>query len=194
VTEIALSAGDARTLTDRIKVAVEGTWLLIQEAYTSRAWSALGYGSWDEYCTREFGTARLRLPREERQEVVASLRESGLSVRAISSATGLGIGTVARELPTPAVVPSGTPGPEITGVDGKTYQASRPAPPKPRTDIPRTINNALIQIDGARRALEQLTRTQIAHQSEEARRSWTANLSESVEALGGFLTKLSPEG
>lgn len=78
----------ARHLTDRIKVAVDGTWLLIQEAYTSRAWAALGYRSWDDYCTREFGTSRLRLPREERQEVVASMRELGMSVRAIASATG----------------------------------------------------------------------------------------------------------
>lgn len=132
------TAEEARDLTDRIKVAVDGTWLLIQQAYKSRAWSALGYKSWDDYCTREFGTSRLRLPREERQEVVQSLREIGMSVRAIAAATGQGIGTVHREL---SAVPSGTPerrqdlpdeldddyepapapaGP-ITGTDGKTY-------------------------------------------------------------------------
>lgn len=49
-------------------------------------------------CTREFGTSRLRLPREERAEVVASLRESGLSQRAIASATGLSQDTVRRDL------------------------------------------------------------------------------------------------
>lgn len=191
-----LSAADARSLTDRIKVAVDGTWLLIQEAYTSRAWTALGYGSWDEYCTREFGTARLRLPREERQEVVASMRENGLSVRAISSATGLSVGTVHSDLE--SGVQNRTPDDPspVTGTDGKVYQPSRPAPSpsKPRTDIPRTINSALVQIDTARRALETLTRGQLAHQSGEARRAWTANLSESIEALGGFLTNLSPEG
>ena len=46
----------------------------------------------------EFGTARLRLPREERAEVVASLRESGLSVRAIAAATGDHYSTISREL------------------------------------------------------------------------------------------------
>lgn len=114
----------ARALTDRIKVAVEGTWLLIQEAYTSRAWSHLGYTSWDAYCTAEFGTSRLQLPREERQEVVASLRESGLSVRAIASATGVGYGTVQRE-----VASSGDPDGSrlIQGADGKSYAAARPA-------------------------------------------------------------------
>lgn len=119
---------EARALTDRIKVAVEGTWLLIQEAYISRTWAALGYATWDAYCAAEFGTARLRLPREERQEVVASLRESGMSLRAISSATGISPATAMRDSrvsdETPAV---------ILGTDGATYAAARPAP-EPTSD------------------------------------------------------------
>lgn len=121
---------EARTLTDRIKVAVEGTWLLIQEAYTSRAWAALGYDTWDTYCAAEFGTARLRLPREERQEVVASLRESGMSLRAISSATGISAATAMRDSrvsdETPAV---------IIGMDGGTYAATRPVPEQSDADL-----------------------------------------------------------
>ena len=101
-----ITPDQARDLTDRIKVAVDGTWLLIQQAYTSRTWAVLGYRSWDDYCTREFGSSRLRLPREERQEVVASLREIGMSVRAIASATGTGVGSVHRAL---TGVPNGTP-------------------------------------------------------------------------------------
>ncbi|MFB7222433.1 hypothetical protein [Streptomyces sp. NPDC056227] len=123
--DIALASQDqARTLTDRIKVAVEGTWLLIQEAYTSRAWAALGYQTWDAYCAAEFGETRLRLPREERQEVVASLRESGLSTRAIASATGLSKGTIGRDL---ATAPIGAVE-EIAGTNGKAYAATRPVP------------------------------------------------------------------
>lgn len=130
MTEIALPTQEqARALTDRIKVAVEGTWLLIQEAYTSRTWAALGYDTWDAYCAAEFGTARLRLPREERQEVVASLRESGMSLRAISSATGISPATAMRDSrvsdETPAV---------ILGTDGGTYAAARPAPEPPSDD------------------------------------------------------------
>lgn len=112
-----LGPGAARVLTDQIKVGVEAVWELVKQAYTQRAWSALGYDSWDEYCVGEFGTSRLRLPREERSEVVASLRESGLSIRAIASATGMGRGTVEREL---ASVPNGTPdaAPVGPGTDG----------------------------------------------------------------------------
>ena len=54
---------------------MEVAWDLVIQAYSQRAWIALGYQTWDEYCTRELGASRLRLPREERQEVVASLRE-----------------------------------------------------------------------------------------------------------------------
>lgn len=95
---VSLNPVDARALTDRIKVGVEAVWELVKQAYEQRAWDALGYSSWDDYCTREFGTTRLRLPREERAEVVASLRESGLSVRAIAAATGVNRETVRQEV------------------------------------------------------------------------------------------------
>lgn len=122
MTSVEISSADARELTDRIKVGVDAIWDLIKQAYTSRAWSVLGYSSWDDYCTREFGTSRIRLPREERQEVVASMREIGMSTRAIASATGDSVGTVhaesrrCSELNTSHEAPA-----PITGTDGKTY-------------------------------------------------------------------------
>lgn len=122
------STAEARALTDRIKVAVEGTWLLIQEAYTSRTWAALGYETWDAYVDAEFRTARLALPKEERAETIQSLRAAGMSVRAISSATGVGVGTVHRELSGAANVPNGTMPERVTTTDGRSYPASRPAP------------------------------------------------------------------
>lgn len=103
---VVMDSIEARALTDRIKVGVEVLWDLVKQAYEQCAWNALGYSSWDEYCTREFGASRLRLPREERAEVVASLRESGLSTRAIAAATGLGATTVRREL---SGAPNGAP-------------------------------------------------------------------------------------
>lgn len=96
--ELSMSADVARSVTDRIKLALEATWQLVAEAYQGGAHLALGYGSWDEYVTREFGTSRLRLPREERQEVVASLRDAGMSIRAIAATTGASDQTVQRDL------------------------------------------------------------------------------------------------
>ena len=93
-----VSADYARQLTDRIKVAAEGTWQLLMEAYTVGAHLALGYGSWDDYCTREFGALRLKLPREDRVETVQSLRSAGLSIRAIASATGHSVNTIQADM------------------------------------------------------------------------------------------------
>ena len=50
-------------------------------------------------------------PREERQEVVASMREIGMSTRAIVAATGTSKGTVDREL---SRAPSGAPGSSLS--------------------------------------------------------------------------------
>lgn len=166
--DIALSTEQqARALTDRIKVAVEGTWLLIQEAYTSRAWAALGYDTWDAYCTAEFGETRLRLPREERQEIVASLRDSGLSARAISAATGVSEPTVRRDL-------SGASfDAPVIGRDGKTYtvtrepeivdaelvdERARPEPPKQkRRPLPEAFSDAGHDLTRAAERLARLT-------------------------------------
>ena len=129
-----LSADAARELTEQIATASSVVWQLIRSAYEGRAWIALGYGSWDDYTAQEFGSTRIQMPREERQATVLSLRESGLSVRAIASATGTSIGTVSRDIE--AGVPNGTPddGPtepdiappqKTTGTDGKSYQQTR---------------------------------------------------------------------
>lgn len=131
-----LDKSEARDLTDRIKVELSATWDLVAEAYERRAWAALGFDSWDAYCRTEFGEARLKLPREDERDVVRSLRDAGLSIRAIASSTGRGVGSVHRDL---AGVPDGTPAPsrpeveprfkggapkpapKVTGTDGKSY-------------------------------------------------------------------------
>lgn len=185
IVESVPTATAARALTDRIKVAVEGTWLLITEAYTSRAWSALGYTSWDDYCTREFGTSRLRLPREERQEVVSSLREQGLSLRAIEAVTGVSRPTVisdlragdtqvVKSLPPYKVGPGGlddaetpepvevaesegvTPEPaKVTGTDGKAYPATKPDRAPYRKPLPDFAKDAGWEL---RKAMERVER------------------------------------
>jgi len=134
VTEIQMSAetrgssltqAAARDLTDQIRTGMESIYHLIRAAYQGRAWSVLGYGSWDEYVTREFGNLHLRPPLEDRQDVVLSLREVGMSTRAIASATQISEATVRRELNGSG---ASNDAPEsgcavVTGMDGKTYQA-----------------------------------------------------------------------
>lgn len=120
-----LTQAAARDLTDQIRTGMESIYHLIRAAYQGRAWSVLGYGSWDEYVTREFGNLHLRPPLEDRQDVVLSLREVGMSTRAIASATQISEATVRRELNGSG---ASNDAPEsgcavVTGMDGKTYQA-----------------------------------------------------------------------
>ena len=127
-----MSVEAARALTDQIRDDAEMLWAKIVDAYTGRVWQILGYSSWDTYCGTEFGNMRLRLPKEERRDAVCSLRESGLSDRAIESATGISRRTLIRdrrsggdnvttspEMIDAEVVPEPKP---ITGIDGKTYK------------------------------------------------------------------------
>jgi hypothetical protein len=44
----------ARDLTDRIKKAADDLAEMLWRAYQGKAWAALGYSSWKEYCDAEF--------------------------------------------------------------------------------------------------------------------------------------------
>ena len=121
----AMTVEEAKELTQRIRESAGQLWELIANAYTHRVWEVLGYSSWDEYVDAEFGDLKLRLPREERQEVVRSLHEQGLSTRAIASAIGYDKRTVSRDLQ--AAETDDDPG-IVTGRNGKTYKARRTLP------------------------------------------------------------------
>lgn len=128
-----LTEEEGRSLTSEIRGALVFAADKIIVAYHGRVWIGMGYASWDDYRETEFGGSFIRLPREERQAAVTSLRDAGLSLRAIAAATGDSKDTIGRAL---AGVSNETPAPDpepakpITGTDGKTYQrpASKPEP------------------------------------------------------------------
>lgn len=115
---------EARELTDRIGTAMGVAWELVLQAYRTRAWAALGHGSWDAYCTAEFGKFHMRLPSEERDETIASLRAAGLSIRAIAATRIASKKTVERTIAASGVANDDT---SITGTDGKTYPGGESA-------------------------------------------------------------------
>lgn len=203
-----MTPDEARQVTDRIRTALGVAWELVADAYRRRAWAALGFESWDAYTSAEFGAARLKLPREERQEVVASLRDAGLSIRAIAAATGHDAATVHRDLarvanatPRPpeedpatpsaddpsGVAPESTQAPEpasqpptIQGVDGKTYptKAANPQPKPRRSSLADAADRAGWEF---RKAVERIER--IA-----ADDRFPANREQVAAALRGHLT------
>lgn len=92
---------EARARADRIR---SGMRLLAEwqqdviAAYAARDWEALGYNTWDAYIDGEYGEHRVRLPREQRREIVAGMSAAGMSSRAIGSAVGSSYATVQRDL------------------------------------------------------------------------------------------------
>jgi hypothetical protein len=55
-----LDEAGARELTQRIRNATRHTCMLLVEAHERRAWSALGYRTWEQYVQREFRLSRSR--------------------------------------------------------------------------------------------------------------------------------------
>lgn len=87
----------ARELVDTIKRSVLVARDAIREAWTGRAWVALGYTSWEQMCDTEFGM-RVQLPAGERAEIARDLREAEMSLGAIGSALGVDASTVGKDL------------------------------------------------------------------------------------------------
>lgn len=50
-----ISISEAKALTDRIRVAADDLWRLIQQAHDQQAWRVMGYSSWKSYVQTEFG-------------------------------------------------------------------------------------------------------------------------------------------
>jgi hypothetical protein len=92
-----LSEVDAVAITSAIRTGLVAVWDKVAAAYHGRAWVPLGYDSWDDYCHSEFDGSRIRIPREQREDIVTSLRDEGLSLRSIASATGQSHETVRKD-------------------------------------------------------------------------------------------------
>lgn len=55
-----LTTDQARQLTNTIRDAAEVLWVLIARAHAGKAWTALGYDSWEHYVREEFNMSRSR--------------------------------------------------------------------------------------------------------------------------------------
>lgn len=132
-----LDVARARRLTKRLQEALTVAVDLLGEAFTGRAWEALGYQSWDEYCAAELPElAQLRMPLEERRAAVSELRGRGMSTRAIAAPLGLSVGTVHRDLEAAGVQLA-----TVTSLDGRKRPGAAPAAPAaPRlTNVARAV-------------------------------------------------------
>lgn len=120
---------EARARADRIRsgMRVLAEWQQdVIAAYAARDWDALGYATWDAYIDGEYGEHRVRLPREQRREIVAGMSAAGMSTRAIGAAVGVDQKTVVNDR---AATEENSSVPEtVLSLDGRERPASRPAP------------------------------------------------------------------
>ncbi len=74
-----LTKQEAKEITDRIRDSIEKTYELVLRAYERKAWTALGYKTWEAYVQTEFDMSRRRS---------YQLLDQGRVIRAIEEAVG----------------------------------------------------------------------------------------------------------
>jgi hypothetical protein len=172
---------EAQQITKQIRCAVKDLDQLIITAYAERAWAALGYPSWADYCQTEFESDCVKLHGDARVKVAVRLKESGMSNRAIAVSLGIGKDTVARDL---ATIGANAPMLDrVTTSDGRSYPATRskPAAPEPVSDSYDVLNREAEQRDMIRE-LEALSQAAMVL-AQTVSESGPFGLNEWVEAL-----------
>lgn len=142
-----LSRVEALEVTEAIRQSAGRLWSQIEWAFHGRAWAVLGYGGWDAYVSAEFAGLRVQIPRADRDVVVRSLHEHGMSLRAIAAATGVPKSTVADTVagvrirtPEPSQPPAGEPGARVSG-SGHPEEPAAAAAPSRATKICRAARS-----------------------------------------------------
>jgi hypothetical protein len=121
---------EARARADRIRsgMRVLAAWQQdVIAAYAARDWDTLGYETWDAYIDGEYGEHRVRLPREQRREIVAGMSAAGMSTRAIGAAVGVHHDTVNRDVQATVGNTTDDQPRTVLSLDGRERPATRPA-------------------------------------------------------------------
>jgi hypothetical protein len=112
---------------------------LIITACKDKAWLAMGYPTWDDYCEAEMPCRRWQLDREVRDSMVRVMREEGMTMRSIGAAIGMDDAAVSRVKPSPSAENS---------ADGRRTDARGRNQPTRRTR-PATVRRLRVFIERA---------------------------------------------
>ena len=126
-----MDAAEARRVTERIRYTamsvrdgMEKLQSLVATAQEGQAHIALGYKSWTAYLADVLGEEPMRLPRDERRELVAWLAGEGMSTRAIAPVVGAHHDTVASDIRAAVGNPTPVPTTSTASVPGPVAQES----------------------------------------------------------------------
>jgi predicted transcriptional regulator len=118
------------SITENVQTLIQ----LVHVAKASNDHEILGYASWTAYLVDVFGDEPLSLTRDVRRELVAELSAQGMSTRAIAPIVGVTRQMVSHDLRASEVASDLPPQADpltgevlertVTGLDGKTYQAT----------------------------------------------------------------------
>lgn len=118
-----LTESEARESVATAKRGLEAAADEIVRQIGGRAWVALGYADWDQMREAEYRGAAVIVPRAGRPEIVARLREEGLSQKQIGETLGVDQKTVSNDVRN---IPNVTP--VRTDSLGRQQPTSKPRP------------------------------------------------------------------
>lgn len=96
VTEI--TYGDVKDSIDIAKGHLEKAAEQVVWQIENQVWTVLGHANWNEMREAEYGGAAFMVPRSERPELVARMRQQGLTQQEIADTAGVADATVRRDL------------------------------------------------------------------------------------------------
>lgn len=218
-----VQSSDASRRRDRIKLLLqtmvdnrEKILSLITEARDGDDHLALGFKSWPEYVSTEFGGLLAQLTREDRREAVLALSATGMSTRAIAPIVGASDITVRRDLagatyvaPEPDYVTDEadaefdgdlsrrhvaeclTPK-SVVGLDGKTYTATTKSSRR-RKPLPDAFHDATYDLSRIATRLENLHQDDRFAGNREALRRHRADLFRAQTILRRLIADLGDD-
>ncbi|NQX11366.1 hypothetical protein HQQ80_07000 [Microbacteriaceae bacterium VKM Ac-2855] len=179
-------------LRDSITDAYDKFTVLVIEAYERRAWSALGFTSWDAYAAEHLA---VKTSQADRLPIVAALTNAGMSTRGIAAVTKVSNKTIHQDQ---QVLPPGNSSPRINSADGKSRPRPAPKAPEPKREpnrrpITSTAHSAVVDLRNIANRFDRIIADDRLHRNREALGYLWAETVQHISILTEFLDAIRPE-
>lgn len=128
-----ITPNDVRASIRRARKSLEDAASEIVWQIEMEAWRTLGYSSWTAMREAEYGGAAFMVPSKSRPEIVARIREAGLTQREAAATAGVSVPTIKRD-EHPEWKGSNDP-PRDDVIDAEIVEDDEPTTPQPGETI-----------------------------------------------------------